>query len=357
VIKKIIKIIPHVGYKEYFVTANWKNLKKDDLKKILDELRVKAVNIISIVYTGNLKKNGIVSDLFSSYPTTAIGDSSSQTLAGSGGIYVYGVQGEEIRIKYIKEKEKTIGTYFYLLGKWKGLYLESPFDQHNPENFESETIRAYEALEKIVVKYGFSFKDAYRFWIYMKNIKDNYAAFNKVRDRYFKKNGISDYPASTGIEADLVSHRRISISLEALRASSRRDIAIQSLKSKLQCEASAYGPKFSRGKVVYFKKDKVKKVYISGTSSVCKDGSSAKNDDYAKNVKFVILCVHHLLVNSGSGLENIVMSRIYAKNVKVRKIFEKVYSKKGWTFPYNFLKTNVCRENLIFEIECIAVGN
>jgi len=235
--------------------------------------------------------------------------------------------------------------------------LEAPFNQRNPGGFESEIEQAYEMLEKIMARYGFSPKDAYRFWIYMKNIKKNYTALNKVRDKYFRKNKIRDYPASTGIEADLVGHRRISISLEALKISCRRDIAIQRLRSKLQCEASAYGPKFSRGKVVHFERDKVKKVYISGTSSVCKDGSSAKKDDYTKNVEYVISCVCHLLVNSGSGFENIVMSRIYAKNVKVQKIFEKVYLEKGWIFPYNFLKTNVCRENLIFEIECIAVGN
>ena len=83
-IKKDIRIIPHEKYEEYFVTLNWKNLKKKYLMKILDELRSKRVNIISITYTGNLKKFGAVSGLFSAYPTIALGDSPLERETGEG---------------------------------------------------------------------------------------------------------------------------------------------------------------------------------------------------------------------------------------------------------------------------------
>jgi enamine deaminase RidA (YjgF/YER057c/UK114 family) len=358
-LKKVIKKIPHIKYTEYYVTVNWKNLKRDELIKILDDLCAKAINIISVTYAGNLENFETVSDLFGPYPTTALGDSPSKRKSGDGGICIYGIQGREIQTEYIKVKKKIIGAFFFLPQKWKGLYVTNPHDSKRDSlrSFENETSRSYADLEKIMAKYGFLSRDAYRFWIYMKNIRENYAAFNSVRDRYFKKNGIIDYPASTGIEADLAENHRISIGLEALKSIDSKDIAIQSLTSDLQCEASTYGPKFSRGEVVHFKNDRLKKIYVSGTSSVCKNGSSAQTNDCAKNIDYVISCVNHILANSGAGLEDIVMSHIYSKNDKVQRIFEKIYLNKEWTFPYNLLKTNICRENLIFEMECIAADS
>ena len=89
-----------------------------------------------------------------------------------------------------------------------------------------------------MAKYGFSSADAFRFWIYMENIKKNYASFNKARDKYFRKNGISDFPASTGIETRLAGNRKISISLEAIKTNGSKEFEIRNLKSSLQCEAS-----------------------------------------------------------------------------------------------------------------------
>lgn len=358
-INKIVKKISHAEHTEYFITANWKKLRTDDLLKILEELRLQAVKIISITYTGNLKKFAAISGLFSSYPTTSLGDSSLGKKTGEGGIYIYGVQGREIQIKYIKEKKKIIGAYFFLPGKLEGIYVETPFDPlpHYLGSFESETLQSYETLEKILAKYGFSFKDAYRFWIYMKNINENYAALNRMRDIFFKKYKIRDYPASTGIEADFTGKHRISISLEALKTGRCAKIRVESLKSDFQCEAPIYGPKFSRAKSLTFKGDNLRKLYISGTSSVNKKGDSVLIGNYEKNVEYVLSCVANLLEKSNMTFQNIVMSRVYSKNLAIEKVFQKLYKKEKWNFPYNQVIANICRESFIFEMECIAVGN
>ena len=81
-----------------------------------------------------------------------------------------------------------------------------------------------------------------------------------------------------------------------------------------------YGPKFSRGKILDFENDKVKKIYVSGTSSVDKKGKSALIGDYDKNIDYVISCVEHLLKNSNTGSKILLCLEYIPRTARPRKL-------------------------------------
>jgi len=351
-----IRSISFSNYKEYYITIGRCNVDRSYLKPFLSNLQKKQIKIISITYSGNSEKFRLFSHLFRTYPTVIIGDSTGRAKGNNAGVYIHAIQGKLKNFKYIKSNREIIGTYFESSGRYDSLFLKTPNDfvSSSLEDFEKEVSGVYEVIEKNIHEYGFSHEDIYRFWNYMKNVNRNYSSFNKVRDKYFRKHKITDFPAATGIEAALPRKQNISISLEVIKAKNDKYLTIKSLRSDFQCEPLIYGPKFSRAKLLNFKKDRVKKIYVSGTSSVDRKGNSILGEDYEKNIAYVMSCAEHLLKKAGMSIENIVMSRVYFKNTAVEKVFEKIYRNKNWDFPYNFLFANICRDNLTFEIECIA---
>lgn len=351
-----IKSIPHRKYLEYFFTLDRVGSKQKILKKLLDEIYKKGIKIVYGVYIGKQKNVKSSVKALKDFPIIFIGDSEKKRDLEKNGIFIYALQGKDVKIEYLKENNAVIGTYYRLLNGIEGIYLKTPGNAKysHPINFRKEADEAYKVIEKHLTKYKFSLKDTYRFWNYMEHIDTNYVSFNQARNYCFQKHGIVDYPAATGIETVLRNGQNINISLEALRRNHKNQITLETFSSDFQCEACKYGPKFSRAKLITFKNDNVQKLYISGTSSVDQEGKSILKDDYEKNVKYVMNCVEHLLGKAHMRYKDIVMSRVYSKNASIEKEFKKLYAKKKWNFPYNKLLSNICRESFIFEIECVA---
>jgi enamine deaminase RidA (YjgF/YER057c/UK114 family) len=389
-IKKVIKTIPHVRHTDYFVTANRKNLKRikfndyeeyyvtvcsdfcngNFLKKSLSDLEKKGMKIVRVVLFGEISRLKKIIKVVSAYPAIFLGHSNnSKKCAEFCGAEIVAIKGKFSDFEYIEFNKKIVGVLFKVPGR-EHLYISGlEFKKTNIRiGFRVETKRIYECIDDILTRYKFSPQNVYRFWNCMENILGNnitnYALFNEVRDEYFEKHGIADYPAATGIEAALPKEQNINLSLESVKAKKNKDVYSKTLHSDFQCEAWEYkkykawkyGPKFSRAKLLVFKKDKIKKVYVSGTSNVDWKGCSILLEDNEKNINYVVSCVEHLLKKSGVSLDNVVSSRLYFKNYGLYKTFLKIYRKKKWKFPYNSLFANICRENFFFEMECVAAG-
>ncbi len=71
-------------------------------------------------------------------------------------------------------------------------------------DLKKQTFHTYKNILSLLRKENASFKDIVKFTVYLKNM-DDYAAFNKARDAFFKKTGLSreEFPASTCVEARL----------------------------------------------------------------------------------------------------------------------------------------------------------
>lgn len=68
-------------------------------------------------------------------------------------------------------------------------------------NFRKQLITTFGNITSVLYEGGFSWKDVVRTTIYLKNIDKNYQEFNEIRIDFFRNQGITNYPASTCIQA------------------------------------------------------------------------------------------------------------------------------------------------------------
>lgn len=69
-------------------------------------------------------------------------------------------------------------------------------------NFSAQTKRTFDNLTALLESAGGSWSDVVKTRCYLKNMKD-YAKFNKYRNWFYKKQGISLFPASICVESGL----------------------------------------------------------------------------------------------------------------------------------------------------------
>jgi enamine deaminase RidA (YjgF/YER057c/UK114 family) len=70
-------------------------------------------------------------------------------------------------------------------------------------DFRKQTERTYFNIKKLLEVEGATWKDVVKTTIYIKEIAKHYDEFNKLRIDFFKKEDVSPYPASVGIQATL----------------------------------------------------------------------------------------------------------------------------------------------------------
>lgn len=70
-------------------------------------------------------------------------------------------------------------------------------------DFRAQTWRAYQNITSLLEAEGATWKDVVRTSCYLRDIERDYAAFNEIRNEFFKQQGLKPLPASTGIQAIL----------------------------------------------------------------------------------------------------------------------------------------------------------
>lgn len=217
----------------------------------------------------------------------------------------------------------------------------------------AQTQAAYAVIDDILGRHGFTADHVVRYWNYLKDIAGTYQDLNQARDAHFARHGITRYPAATGIESLLSAGQLASLSLEAIRPINGA-IDVRVLRSDVQGEAPEYGPRFSRGMVVDDHGRQLRKIYISGTSHLGRDGSSIVSGHPTDHVSHTMAAVEHLLQKGGATLDDIAWSIVYCKDRSAYESFRSLYDSHGWQFPHLPVFVNICRPELRFEMECFA---
>ena len=70
-------------------------------------------------------------------------------------------------------------------------------------DFRAQTWRTYQNITSLLESEGATWKDVVRTTCYLRDIERDYAAFNEIRNEFFKQQGLDPLPASTGIQAIL----------------------------------------------------------------------------------------------------------------------------------------------------------
>ncbi|MDR3232104.1 MAG: hypothetical protein LBT46_00275 [Planctomycetaceae bacterium] len=263
-------------------------------------------------------------------------------------------------------------------------------------NFRSEPIpvgafarslSAFEQLEKQLKKNNFKLDDTVRTWIYQGHLvlpEGNtlrYKELNRARTDFFaetkflKKYLPADYqgavyPASTGIGTDCMDVVIGAVAID----SKRKDIIAVPLENPNQTSAFEYAavyspqsPKFARAMAVAFPAGTL--IFISGTASITNSESRYPEDPIRQteqtldNIAALIsgtnLQSHGIdtrnIDGGQSGLENLGSTRVYIKRSGDLEVVRRVCERRLKDVPIIYTIADVCRSELLVEIEGLAV--
>ncbi|RLD12334.1 MAG: hypothetical protein DRI44_00965 [Chlamydiae bacterium] len=212
----------------------------------------------------------------------------------------------------------------------------------------------FNKADKFLIAFNSSFSDAIRTWLYADNILEWYDQLNKVRNIFFEKHGIYQHlvPASTGIGLANLNGTAMATQVLAVIPKSG-NISIQKAFSPLQKPAFDYKSSFSRGVKVQTPHDQ--KLYVSGTASIDKRGVTAFIGDTAAQLDMTMKVVNAILDNAKMQWSDTTNAMVYFKHCHDFHLFDNFCRKNKINIPHVKLQADICRDNLLFEIELDAI--
>ena len=243
-------------------------------------------------------------------------------------------------------------------------------DLNLPVREQSE--QAFRKVEEILKTEQMNFGDIVRQWNYLERITDIthgnqcYQDFNDVRTLFYASSAWeSGYPAATGIGTQ---YGGILIDFNAVSG----EVDIVPLDNDWQRAAHVYSdevlishradtekgtPKFERGKSVSDRRQEV--IYISGTAAI-RGEESVTTGDVLLQTEITLENIQHL-IGLEEGRENLPehsgklgLLRVYLKNEEDAPAVKADLDKLCPDLPIAYLYADVCREELLIEIEGIA---
>ncbi|MDR1497831.1 MAG: hypothetical protein LBS59_05395 [Puniceicoccales bacterium] len=219
----------------------------------------------------------------------------------------------------------------------------------------SQSADVWRDLRSILLSQGFALTDIVRTWFFNHRILEWYDDFNRVRTAFFNENNIFGtlVPASTGVGAS--NPHNAALSLDALAIAPKRDTATTAIAvpSPLQCPANDYKSAFSRA--VEVNDTTGRHLLISGTASIELNGTTAHKDDLDAQIKLSLRVVGAILNSRNMDWGNVSRGILYFPKIEWMSRFEPCRAALGLpALPVIFAHCDICRDDLLFEIELDA---
>ncbi|MDO4585985.1 MAG: hypothetical protein Q4C95_01670 [Planctomycetia bacterium] len=293
-------------------------------------------------------------------------------------IEVHAIHGETKRVRFLRHDEHAITIDYSNISIG---YFGDLIPDEKPVGAYHRAFNSFAKMRDILDKNGFSITNLLRTWIYQGNIllsegkTQRYKELNRARTVFFEgtrflENLVPEtiqrtvYPASTGIGSDDVDVRLSAMAIQT----QRKDVLAIPLENPEQTPAFDYGevyspqsPKFSRAMAVSY--DDCCSIYVSGTASIINsetvfiDDIEGQTNQTLDNIKALISgdnMKKHGIEGYDAYLNNFCSARVYIKYPsdveKVRAICEK---KMGNT-PVVYTISDICRDDLLVEIEGVV---
>jgi len=233
-----------------------------------------------------------------------------------------------------------------------------------PPDRSKQTARMFDTINRILHSQGFKYTNVVRTWIYLSDILDWYADFNRVRTDKYKEFHIIPgdidpseidrfyLPASTGIGGKNPAGASGISDVLAVNG----DVRVDVLPGLSQKSAYRYGSAFSRGLCIH--ETDHRQVIVSGTASIDVGGNSLHPDNIEGQIKRTLEVVASLLDESGATLADIKSATVFLKRPGDLSVFHKVAESFGLSdLPAIYTIADICREELLFEMDALAVMN
>ena len=246
--------------------------------------------------------------------------------------------------------------------------------------FQSDTRSAAEAafnqMKGILENEGMSFNHLVRQWNYIGNIleiKDgyqNYQVFNEVRSEFYQKyRTIHGYPAATGIGLKLGG-----VTIDFCAVLPNEAVLIKPIDNPNQVNAYEYGQQVLRGmpcegmsvkhppqfeRALLLTRKVKSTLFISGTASILGQDTIGI-DDVERQTIVTIENINKLTdqkrigqMISGTDIDwgQFILLRVYVKKTEDILQVKKICMEKYPEIPQAFVESDICRDNLLVEIE------
>jgi enamine deaminase RidA (YjgF/YER057c/UK114 family) len=212
----------------------------------------------------------------------------------------------------------------------------------------------FEKMEAALALAGMEFHHVVRTWLYLARLLEWYDEFNGVRTAFFRERGVFErmVPASTGIGATNPSGSALIGDAIAIRPKTGR-IRIEPVASPMQCPATAYRSSFSRAAEVA--RPGLRELYISGTASIDEHGRTAHVGDPVAQIELTMQVAGEILAARGLTWNDTVQGIAYFKDMDHLAHYRAYCARHGLAdLPVACLHADVCRDELLFEIEVLA---
>jgi len=232
-----------------------------------------------------------------------------------------------------------------------GIFSNEPYvkPEQNAENL-------FHKIEKLLNLYGMDMTNVVRTWFYNENLLNWYNEFNKVRTSFYESRGILGkiLPASTGVEGKNPFFTPVISSVEAFKPK-KSGCGVREILSPMQNQATSYGSSFSRAVEIFTPFER--RLLISGTASIGENGQTLYWEDINKQISHTFKVVEAILNSQKMKLEHVVRCIAYVKTKEyINNFYDKLKLLNIINFPTIVSVNDICRHDLLFEIELDAVS-
>ncbi len=219
-----------------------------------------------------------------------------------------------------------------------------------------QTYQIFSGMQNALRADNMDFSNTVRTWLFAEDILSWYDQLNKARDKFFNENDVFNQlvPASTGVGVANPAGAAMTAELIGMKPLNE-NVSIEAVNSPLQCPALDYKSSFSRA--VCVRTPGQSRLYISGTASIAPDGLSAHLDDTPKQIELTMQVIEAILKEVAMDWSHVVRGIAYMKHQKDIPLFEQYCRSNGLSIPHVMVHADVCRDDLLFELEVEALKN
>jgi enamine deaminase RidA (YjgF/YER057c/UK114 family) len=314
-------------------------------------------------------------------PTTVLAQSPENGSLAIEFVLVEGLQSHEIRHAHNAEASWLV----LQRGGTKILIAAGLGENSESTNILLQSESAFSQMNKILETEEMEFSDIVRQWNYIEQITEthdqenspsqHYQIFNDVRSKYYQRSDFKNgYPAATGIGMDFGG-----IIIDMIAAKFEQEKSIVAVKSPVQLDAYTYTkevlaensamcdfcrttPKFERAKILNTSAKKW--ILISGTAAI--SGQDSTNQMSARlQTEMTIQNILRLISEENIKIDgvsagqkaNIQSLRVYVKYKKDIPQVKETCLEYFPQLPILYVIADICRPELLVEIEGLAVMN
>ncbi len=215
---------------------------------------------------------------------------------------------------------------------------------------------AFEKMADILKIVNMDFSNVIRMWNYLDNLLTWYDEFNVMRTAFFNEHNVFDniIPAGTGIGAGNSNNTPYVGAVLAVKPK-KETIKFFPVASPLQCAAVDYKSSFSRA--VELDLTDYRYLSISGTASIEPGGKTIHIDDVPKQIELTMQVVDAILKSRNMDWKDTVKAITYFADINDVHLFEKYLTDNNYPdFPVAISHADVCRDDLLFELELDAIS-